>query len=459
MSSTFESLGVSEQLVRALVEAGMPTALPIQEMCIPDALAGHDVCGKANTGSGKTLAFGLPMLQNSLKSRPYHPTALVLVPTRELAVQVHEVLSNLTRGTKKRVEVVYGGVSINRQSQSIKRGVDIIVATPGRLIDLIHRRMVDLDQVQMVVLDEADRMADMGFLPQVEEIMDVTNQDRQTMLFSATLDGVINGLVKRYMKNPIRHELPDESPTVDSAVHHFFAVSEADRADVVYMMSTGAERTLVFVKTQHGTDRLAQRLEQKGLSVSVMHGGIRQAARERALARFSQGKSSILVATDVAARGLDVSGLDLVIQFDLPEDHKAYVHRAGRTARAGAKGVVATLVLDHQWREIKRMQKILGINQGIAPARSDDDRLKDIASGSTELIPPPQEHSNDPRSSGEFRPRGRTGYGQGDAKRSSSHGGFQGGSRSRFSSGGASGGSRPAASRSGSRSGGYRGAR
>ncbi len=432
MNSTFESLGVNARLVEALTNSGLTTALPIQELCIGDALQGKDVCGKANTGSGKTLAFGIPVLQIAERGSSLHPTALILVPTRELAVQVYDVLFALSGGNRRRVDVVYGGVSISRQANAIRRGVDIIVATPGRLIDLLNRRMVVLDHVSMVVLDEADRMADMGFLPQVEEIMDATSEHRQTMLFSATLDGGIDGLVRHYMSNPIRHEVVSAAPTVDSMVHHFFAVSDADRAEVVYTMSAGANRTLVFSRTQHGADRLAKRLESKGVEVSVMHGGIRQAARERALDRFSSGRASILVATDVAARGLDVSGLDLVIQFDLPEDHKTYLHRAGRTARAGEKGVVATLVLDHQWREIRRMQKMLGLNQGIAPARSDDDRLKDVASGSTELIPvgvPADQNFSDSRPRGNYsRPNSSARRSQGSSSSGSSYGRSRSGS-------------------------------
>jgi superfamily II DNA/RNA helicase len=368
MSPTFDALGVAPDLVAGLAAAGINAPMPIQALTIADALAGRDVCGKAGTGSGKTLAFGLPLLQRTGRARPGQPMSLVLVPTRELAVQVGDVLAGLAGARGRRVTVVYGGVPIERHIRALRRGADVVVATPGRLIDLIERRHVSLSQVRITVLDEADRMADMGFLPQVERLLAATHRGRQTMLFSATLDGDVDHLVRRHMNAPVRHEVASPKLTIESMTHHFLSVAESDRAGVVSSMAAGADRTLVFVRTKHGADRLAKRLRQHGVEAGALHGGISQAARQRALDRFAAGTLPVLVATDVAARGLDVAGLDLVVHYDPPQDNKTYLHRSGRTARAGAAGVVVTLVLDHQRRDVRRMQRQLDLDHPIVPA-------------------------------------------------------------------------------------------
>lgn len=380
LSNGFDALGVRSDIVAGLTKAGLTEPTAIQALTIGDALSGRDVCGKAGTGSGKTLAFGIPILQLATRAKPGFPTALVLAPTRELAVQVKEVLSQIAQG-QTRVDAFYGGVSIDRQMKSLRRGVDIVVATPGRLIDLIDRRCLSLSDTILVVLDEADRMADMGFLPPVERILGDTHPDRQTMLFSATLDGDVDRLIRRNMKDPVTHEVQSAQPTVDTMTHHFFLTDPHERLDMIAKMSAGAERTLVFVRTRDSADRLATRLQDSGIDAEAFYGGIRQSARERALQRFSTGRTSVLVATDVAARGLDVTGLDLVIHFDLPEDSKAYLHRSGRTARAGATGVVVSFLLRSQIREVIRMQRQIGLDVPVMKPDLEHPALAGIAQG------------------------------------------------------------------------------
>ncbi len=379
-NSGFALLGVEANLCRNLAAHGITTPTPIQAITLADGLAGRDICGKAGTGSGKTLAFGLPLLQNVRRAKPSRPTALVLVPTRELAMQVAEVLGE-AGGKEARVDVFYGGSSMDRQVKSLRRGIDIAVATPGRMIDLMERRLIDLSDLAHVVIDEADRMADMGFVPQVNKILAGAGPDRQTMLFSATLDADVAVLVRRHMSNPVTHEVEGEQPTVAAMTHHFFLVDPSERLDYVERMSSGAERTLVFVRTREGADRVAERLRDRGVAAEAFYGGLRQAARERALRKFSTGRTSVLVATDVAARGLDVTGLDLVVHYDLPEDHKSYVHRSGRTARGGAEGVVASLVPRHQVREVVRLQQVVGLETGIVQVALADPGLAGISRG------------------------------------------------------------------------------
>ena len=382
MTSTFADLGVTPALARGLAVTGITEPRAIQALTIADAIAGRDVCGKAETGSGKTIAFGLPLLQASTaggrKAQPQHPTGLVLVPTRELAVQVHEVLAGISGSTGARCATIYGGVPMGNQIRNLRRGVEILIATPGRLIDLLDRRQVFLDEVRMVVLDEADRMADMGFLPPVERILGETHPQRQTLLFSATLDGDVDRVVRKHMKDPVRHEAVSAEQTVSSMTHHFFSVGESDRINMVSAMAVGADRTLVFVRTKHGADRLAKRLQQRGIEAGALHGDVSQAGRQRVLRRFSHGEVGVLVATDVAARGLDVAGLDLVVHYDPPEDHKTYLHRSGRTARGGAPGVVVSLVLPNQRRDIQKMQRQLDLDHPIDAVHPDDARLGNL---------------------------------------------------------------------------------
>ena len=378
MTTTFESLGLSTDLVDALSAAGITHPFPIQSLTIPDALAGRDVCGKAKTGSGKTLAFGLPLLERTPRAQPNAPTALVLVPTRELAVQVHQVLQPLGQQRGVRVAVVYGGQSLEKQSRKISDGAEIVVATPGRLIDLLDRKAITLEALTCVVLDEADRMADMGFLPQVEWILRHVGGPHQTLLFSATLDGAVDVLVKRYQTDPVHCEVESRTITVDEMVHRFLLVHEMDKAKVAAAISRGVTRTMMFTRTKRGADKLAQALNREGVDAAAIHGDLPQKLRERALDNFQQGKLPVLVATDVAARGLHIDDVDVVIHYDPPGDHKTYLHRSGRTARAGESGIVVTLVLWNEELEIKRLLPRIGVKQPLVEVFSNDPRLADL---------------------------------------------------------------------------------
>jgi superfamily II DNA/RNA helicase len=378
MTTTFESLGLSPDLVDALSAAGIAHPFPIQSLTIPDALAGRDVCGKAKTGSGKTLAFGLPLLERTPKAQPRHPTALVLVPTRELAVQVQEVLEPLGKTRDVRVAVVYGGQSLEKQARQLEDGVEIVVATPGRLIDLLDRKSVFLDALTCVVLDEADRMADMGFLPQVEWVLRHVGGPHQTLLFSATLDGAVDVLVKRYQRDPVHHEVESRTITVEEMAHRFLLVHEMDKAKVAAAISNGVARTMIFTRTKRGADRLAASLKQEGVRAAAIHGDLPQKLRERALDDFQQGRLPVLVATDVAARGLHIDDVDVVVHYDPPQDHKSYLHRSGRTARAGEAGLVVTLVLWNEELEIKRLLPRIGVKQPLVEVFSNDPRLADL---------------------------------------------------------------------------------
>jgi superfamily II DNA/RNA helicase len=379
--TTFDELGLRAELVAEMAAQGIDTPFPIQEATIRDALDGRDVCGKAATGSGKTLAFGLPLLQRTPgNAAPHAPQALVLVPTRELARQVLDVLRPLGKSVGIRVAQFYGGTSIDRQLKALDRGVDVAVATPGRVIDLIDRGAFSGAAVETVVVDEADRMADMGFLPQVEWILRRLEARKQTLLFSATLDGDVDVIIHRYLRDPVRHEVVDTIDDEAAVEHRFFAVHEMDRVKVLAAISRGVDRTIVFLRTKRGVDRLMRQLEREGVRVGAMHGDLRQTARERSLRDFADGKLPVLIATDVAARGIHVDDVDVVVHFDPPEDPKAYTHRSGRTARAGQDGLVVTFVLWNQEREVEQLQKRLGLRQPIIEVFSNDERLSDVAS-------------------------------------------------------------------------------
>jgi len=386
---TFESLGVSAELTKALADQGIVSAFPIQALTIADALAGRDVCGKAKTGSGKTLAFGVPLLQRARATRdaqgprpparPARPLALVLLPTRELAVQVHDVLEPLAKTLGLRAVAVYGGADIDRQVSKLHKGVDVIIATPGRLIDLGDRGEISVSQLETLVLDEADRMADMGFMPQVEWVLRRLETPHQTLLFSATLDGAVDRLVQRYLTEPVFHEVASSTQTVTLMEHRFIQVHQMDKVKVAAAICRSQEKSLLFVRTKRGADRLVENLEKEGLQAAAIHGDLRQANRERALADFSNGRLSVLVATDVAARGLHIESVDGVIHYDPPEDHKAYLHRSGRTARAGKAGVVVSLTLWNQLVEMEVIQRRLGLRIPIVEMFSNDSRLADLA--------------------------------------------------------------------------------
>lgn len=378
--TTFADLGVSPDLTAALESRGIMSPFAVQELTIADALAGRDVCGKAKTGSGKTLAFGLPLLEKVKGAEARRPRALILVPTRELATQVRDELAPLGVVRDVTVTAIYGGAKMETQVAELEKGVEIVVATPGRMIDMIERKEISLDDITQVVLDEADRMADMGFLPQVEWILRHVPGQHQTLLFSATLDGVVDTLIKRYQTDPAMHEVVSEQVTVEQMQHRFLQVHDMDKVKVAAAIICNSNRTIVFVRTKRAADRVADNLRREGVEAASIHGDLRQSQREKALKDFSDGKLKALVATDVAARGIHVDEVDVVIHYDPPEDSKAYLHRSGRTARAGAKGVVATLVMWNEELEVKRLLKRLKLDQPIVEVFSNDKRLADLAS-------------------------------------------------------------------------------
>ena len=377
-TTQFADLGVDQDLVDVLTERGITAPFEIQALTIPDGLAGRDVCGRAKTGSGKTLAFGIPLVQLLPKARPGRPTGLALVPTRELAVQVARELEPLgaTRGI--RILAIYGGAPIEKQISALARGVEFVVATPGRMIDLIDRGELSVADVERVVIDEADRMADMGFMPQVEWILRRVDRNHQTLLFSATLDGMVGGLIKRYQNDPVMHEIAGREATVAEMEHRFLAVHEMDRVRVAVAIINSSNRTLVFSRTKWGADKLTGKLIDEGVKAAAIHGNLRQSQREKALADFSNGRIQALVATDVAARGIHVDDVDVVIHYDPPSDAKTYLHRSGRTARAGESGVVVSLVLWNEELEVRKLLRRLGMKVPIVEVFSNDKRLLDL---------------------------------------------------------------------------------
>ncbi|MGA3148558.1 MAG: DEAD/DEAH box helicase, partial [Acidimicrobiales bacterium] len=407
LQPSFASLGVPSDIVAALSRKSITEPFPIQSATIPDALAGRDVCGKAPTGSGKTLAFGIGAVGRlaGKPSRPKHPRVLVLTPTRELAAQVATELRALATPRSLRVDSFYGGVGYGPQLKALSRGVDVAVACPGRLGDLIERGSIHLDAVEIVVIDEADRMADMGFLPDVRRILDLTPADRQTLLFSATLDGDIDVLVRRYQHDPSRHELEADEDDTSAAVHLFWKVASGDRVARAAEVTSASGPTIVFCRTKHSTDRIARQLEQHGVRAAAIHGDRSQKQRERALDSFIRGAVDALVATDVAARGIHVDGVNAVVHFDPPTDAKDYVHRSGRTARAGATGVVVSLVTPDKVGAVRRIQRDLDMPGGTT--------TPDVAAIRAVIGEPPERRPSDPR-----RPATTTGRPQGRPDRS-----------------------------------------
>ena len=413
---TFAELGLPAALVRELARGGIEAPFAIQTRTLPDALAGRDVLGRAQTGSGKTLGFGLPMLARLADGErlPGRPRGLVLVPTRELAKQVSDALFPLAKSLGLRVTSVYGGAPIRRQIESLERGVDIIIATPGRLIDLIERRSCRLDRVQITILDEADHMADLGFMPAVTQILDLTPEGEQRMLFSATLDGAVEKLVVRYLNNPALHAVKQVQTAVDAMDHHVFTVRADDKLAVTAEIVARPGRTLLFVRTKHGADRLAMQLARAGVDAAAIHGDLKQNARQRALDGFTAGSPRVLVATDVAARGIHVDDVDLVIHFDPPADHKDYLHRSGRTARAGNTGTVLMLAGAEQLREVKRLHENAGVTATSTTVFPGHDEVRKIAESGTAPAPVPVRHPSSPRRPSEGgRPAGRSGGYQG----------------------------------------------
>ena len=378
-TTSWVDLGVDPKISETLKERDIPYPFPVQSLTIPDALRGVDVCGKAKTGSGKTLAFGIPMIQNlQQRERSKNPKGLILVPTRELATQVCEELEPLAEVKTLKIVAIYGGANIDEQIKVIKKGVDMVVATPGRMIDLLERQEMNVGGLEIVVVDEADRMADMGFLPQVEWILRKVERKHQTLLFSATLDGVVNSLIQRYQTDPTMHEVETKEITVEEMTHRFIHVHQRDKVKVAATIARSASRTLVFSNTKAGCDRLVKKLLDEGIRAQAIHGDLRQNIREKALDRFAKGKLPVLVATDVAARGIHVDDVDVVIHYDPPTDHKTYLHRSGRTARAGTKGLVVTLSLWDEELVVKRLQKRVGLDIALVEMFSNDERLTNL---------------------------------------------------------------------------------
>ncbi|NUT27057.1 MAG: DEAD/DEAH box helicase [Streptomyces sp.] len=363
---TFADLGLPEGVVRKLAQNGVTTPFPIQAATIPDALAGKDILGRGRTGSGKTLSFGLPTLARLAGGRTekHKPRAVILTPTRELAMQVADALQPYGDVLGLKMKVVCGGTSMGNQIYALERGVDILVATPGRLRDIINRGACSLENVEVAVLDEADQMSDLGFLPEVTELLDQVPAGGQRMLFSATMENEISTLVKRYLVDPVSHEVDAAQGAVTTMSHHILIVKPKDKAPVTAAIASRKGRTIIFVRTQLGADRIAEQLRDAGVKADALHGGMTQGARTRTLADFKDGYVNALVATDVAARGIHVDGIDLVLNVDPAGDHKDYLHRAGRTARAGRTGTVVSLSLPHQRRQIFRLMEDAGVDAG-----------------------------------------------------------------------------------------------
>jgi superfamily II DNA/RNA helicase len=409
---TFAELGLPKPLVTALDRSGKTAPFAIQVRALPDALAGRDVLGRGQTGSGKTLAFGLPVLARLAggQRKRSQPRALVLVPTRELAQQVHDELAPLAQGLDLKLTTVYGGASMGRQIDALRRGVDLVVATPGRLKDLIEQRECDLSQIEITVLDEADHMADLGFLPAVTELLDMTPATGQRLLFSATLDRGVDKLVHGFLKDPALHAVASAASPVDSMDHKVFAVTHSMKTDIAAEIATRPARTLFFVRTKHGADRLAIHLRKVGVEAAAIHGNLTQSARKRALDDFTTGHTRVLVATDVAARGIHVDDVDLVVHFDPPADHKDYLHRSGRTARAGARGTVLSLILGDQVRDHQRLRERAGVEANAVSVVPGHPAVREVAESGEPIVVQPRvpvsasRSSRGPRTGGSGRP-------------------------------------------------------
>jgi superfamily II DNA/RNA helicase len=367
VNASFADLGVRPELVSRLHARGLTTPFPIQLAALPDALSGRDVCGRAPTGSGKTLVFGLAVVSRTKGSKPGHPGALILVPTRELAAQVQRELAALSGQGRGRVIAVYGGTGYGATRQALARGVDTVVACPGRLEDLVAQGAINLGSVHTVVVDEADRMADMGFLPSVRRLLDRTAPGRQVMLFSATLGPEVETLVDRYQTDPARHDVVSDEPNSSDVSHLFWSVPRQDRVPVTVALVGEHGRALVFCRTRRGADRVTKQLSAGGVKALAIHGGRTQAQRDRALAAFAEGRARALVATDVAARGIHVEDLPCVVHYDPPADHTDYLHRSGRTGRAGKTGIVVSLVDNEQVPANRVLQRSLGFATVIQP--------------------------------------------------------------------------------------------
>ncbi|QJY47261.1 DEAD/DEAH box helicase [Pseudonocardia broussonetiae] len=410
---SFAQLGLPEPVVKALAAEGFTEPFPIQAATLPDTIAGRDLLGRGQTGSGKTLAFGLALLSRLAggRSQARRPRGLVLVPTRELATQVVDALTPFARALGLTTTSVVGGMSFNRQVAELNRGVDLLVATPGRLTDHTTQRTCDLSGVEITAIDEADRMADMGFLPQVRRILDLTPADGQRLLFSATLDGEVGTLVRQYLTDPVTRSIASSTAQVETMDHHVLHVDLAAKPRVVTEIAARDGRTILFVRTKHGVDRLVKTLRRDGINAGALHGGKAQNARNRAIAEFKDGRTPVLVATDVAARGIHVDDVSLVVHVDPPADPKDYLHRAGRTARAGDSGVVVTMVTPQERRDVDRLTRLAGVratNTDVAPGDAALERITGARTPSGVPIIEPPKPAQQPRGSGR---RSRSGGG------------------------------------------------
>ncbi|MGV9580102.1 DEAD/DEAH box helicase [Streptomyces sp. NPDC003509] len=421
-AESFADLDMPEPLLAALAAEGVSVPFPIQGATLPNSLAGRDVLGRGRTGSGKTLAFGLALLARTAGNRAdaRRPLALVLVPTRELAQQVTDALTPYARSLRLRLATVVGGMSIGRQASALRGGAEVVVATPGRLTDLIERGDCKLDRVAITVLDEADQMADMGFMPQVTKLLDLVNAEGQRMLFSATLDRNVDLLVRRYLHDPVVHSVDPAAGAVTTMEHHVLYVQGADKYATTTEIAARDGRVIMFLDTKHAVDKLTDHLLSSGVRAAALHGGKSQPQRTRTLDRFKTGHVTVLVATNVAARGIHVDNLDLVVNVDPPSDHKDYLHRGGRTARAGESGSVVTLVLPNQRRDMTRLMADAGITPQIAQVRSGEAELSRITgaqapSGVPVTISSPVTERGKGNGS---RPRGRRGARPGQGRRS-----------------------------------------
>ena len=419
MNTTFADLGVPAPLVGALTDAGLIEPFPIQVATLPDTLAGRDVLGRGKTGSGKTLAFAIPMVArlSGTTRRPSRPAGLVLAPTRELATQITATLTPLAAAYGLRITTIFGGVPQGRQVKALQSGVDIVVACPGRLEDLMRQRLITLDGVEVTVIDEADHMADLGFLPGVTRILAATPRGGQRMLFSATLDNGVDKLVTRFLSSPVAHSVDSEASPVAAMTHHVFHVSGPDaKKQLVHTLASGSGRRILFMRTKHQARKLAKQLTESGIPSVDLHGNLSQPARDRNLAAFTAGSARVLVATDIAARGVHVDDVELVVHIDPPAEHKAYLHRSGRTARAGRAGDVVTVVLPEQRKETQLLLRKAGITaapqQVVADSAAVLDLVGDIAPYQAPAVAQPvASRPSQPRRSGGSGQQRRRGTG------------------------------------------------
>ncbi|WP_024793671.1 DEAD/DEAH box helicase [Tomitella biformata] len=450
--ASFADLGVPTKLVSALTDNGIKSPFPIQTDTLPDTLQGRDVLGRGKTGSGKSLAFCIPLAarlsSSGNKTRPSHPRGLILAPTRELATQLTVALEPLARAANLRVTTIFGGVAQNRQVSALKGGVDIVVACPGRLEDLMRQGHVHLDAIEMTILDEADHMADLGFLPGVTRILNATPTSGQRLLFSATLDNGVDKLVKRFLSNPVMHSVDEANSPVVAMTHHIYDVTNTTaKKDLVELLASGTGRRILFMRTKHQARKLAKQLTQAGIPAVDLHGNLSQNARDRNLAAFSTGNIKVLVATDIAARGVHVDDVQLVVHVDPPAEHKAYLHRSGRTARAGSSGDVVTVVLPEQRKDVAILLRKAGIKAQPQQVTAQSTAVTGlVGETAARVTPAPESASNDSDERRQGGPRG--GQRGGGPRGGGPRGGGQGGPRGGGRSGGGGRGGQSGASRS-----------